>query len=344
MIERNGEGMENGKPATGVKSLSANGEKLSQRALTAFKRSFSQYALWWVFGGLLILASILSPRFLTYRNITNVFRQFSIMGVLAVGMTYVILSGGIDLSVGGVMAFSCVLVPVVGGVIGDSIPAITVACLVSGALLGLATGLFISIGRLQPFIATLGMSAVAEGLAFILSNGRPIILEDLRWSRFGNGYSLGIPNLALLFIGVIVVGQVILKRTVFGTYVYALGNNEEATRLSGVRTRTLKTTTYVISAFLAALGGLMMTARIGVGDPGVGTGYALDVIAAVVVGGTRLGGGFGSVLNTLLGASIIGVLNNVFNLLNISPYPQMVFKGLIIIAAVLFEEMRKRRE
>lgn len=317
---------------------------LGVRVGLAFGRSFSKHALWWVFVGLLILASVLSPRFLTYRNITNVVRQFSIMGVLAVGMTYVILSGGIDLSVGGVMAFSCVLVPVIGRYVGNSVPAIIATSLVAGGLLGLATGLFISVGRLQPFIATLGMSAVAEGLAFILSDGRPIILDDMRWSQFGNGYVLGIPNLAIVFFIVVVVGQVILKRTVFGTYIYAIGNNEEATRLSGVRTRVFKAIAYVISGSMAALGGLMMTTRISVGDPGVGTGYALDVIAAVVVGGTRLGGGFGSVISTLLGASIIGVLNNVFNLLNISPYPQMVFKGLIIIAAVLFEELRKRGE
>ncbi len=314
------------------------------RSIGLLKKSLSYYGLWWAFFGLLVFASILSPRFLTYTNITNIIRQFSIMGVLAVGMTFVILSGGIDLSVGGVMAFSCVLVPVIAPYVGNSIPLTVAVCLLAGSLLGVATGLFISFGRLQPFIATLGMSAVAEGLAFILTDGRPIILQDLRWGRMGGGYLLGIPNLALIFFAVIILGQVVLSQTVFGTYVYAIGNNEEATRLSGIRTRRFKSIAYIISGFLAALGGLMMTARISVGDPGVGSGYALDVIAAVVVGGTRLGGGFGSVLNTLLGASIIGVLNNVFNLLNISPYPQMVFKGLIIIAAVLFEELRKNRE
>jgi ribose transport system permease protein len=319
-------------------------QRLADEAMRAIGKSFSKYGLWWVLFGLLVFASVLSPQFLSYQNISNIVRQFSIMGVLAVGMSYVILSGGIDLSVGGVMAFSCVLVPVIAPYVGNSIPLIILACLVCGSLLGAATGLFISIGKLQPFIATLGMSAVAEGLAFILSNGRPIVLEDGRWGEIGKGIVLGVPNLAFVFFIVIIVGQLVLSQTIFGTYIYAIGNNEEATRLSGVRTRRFKCIAYIICGFLAALGGLMMTSRISVGDPGVGSGYALDVIAAVVVGGTRLGGGFGSVLNTLLGASIIGVLNNVFNLLNISPYPQMVFKGLVIIAAVLFEEIRKGRE
>lgn len=306
--------------------------------------TFSKYGLWWIFFGLIIFASLLSTRFLTYPNITNVIRQFSIMGVLAVGMTYVILSGGIDLSVGGTMAISCVLVAVISPYVGNSIPIIILICLSSGVVLGFVTGSLISFGKLQPFIATLGMSAVAEGLAFILSDGRPIILKDIRWEQFGSGFILLLPNLALIFFALIIIGQFVLSKTVFGTYIYAIGNNEEATRLSGVKTGNIKRFAYIISGFLSALGGLMMTTRIAVGDPGVGSGYALDVIAAVVVGGTRLGGGYGSVLNTLLGAGIIGVLNNLFNLLNISPYPQMVFKGMIIIAAVLFEQLRKKKE
>jgi ribose transport system permease protein len=293
--------------------------------------------------GLIIIALILSPRFGTVRNITNVFRQVSILGVLAVGMTFVILVGGIDLSVGGIMALSCVLVPIIGGYVNNSIPIIITFCLITGAVVGYITGSIVAFGRLQPFIATLGMSAVAEGVGFILSNGRPIILSDMRWSAFGGGTVLGIPNLAILFFSVIIVGQFILSKSVFGVYIFAIGNNEEALRLSGVQTKIVKLTAFVISGVLAATGGLMMTARISVGDPGVGSGYALDVISAVVVGGTRMGGGYGSVLNTLLGTVIIGILNNVFNLLGISPYSQMVFKGVIIIIAVLLEQLRKDR-
>jgi ribose/xylose/arabinose/galactoside ABC-type transport system permease subunit len=308
------------------------------------RQYLSKYSLWCVFFALLIVASLVSPSFLTYRNISNVLRQFSIMGVLAVGMTFVILTGGIDLSVGGVMALSCVLVAVLAPLLGDIIPLVIIACLVSGAVMGLATGITITYGRLQPFITTLGMAAVAEGMGFILSDGRPIIIPDRSWAVIGNGYVLGIPIPVIIFLTAIIIGQIVVSKTVFGTYVYALGGNEEATRLSGVNTRRYKLIAYLISGVLASLGGVMMAGRITVGDPGVGTGYSLDAIAAVVVGGTRLGGGFGSVSNTLLGASIIGVLNNLFNLLNISPYPQMVFKGLIIIGAVLLEELRKTRE
>jgi ribose/xylose/arabinose/galactoside ABC-type transport system permease subunit len=314
------------------------------KILRTLNLSFAKYGLWFVFLGLLIIATLLSPRFASYRNLMNVLRQVSILGVLAVGMTYVILTGGIDLSVGGIMAFSCVLVPVVAPFVNLSIPLIIIVCVVSGGFLGLITGTLVSFGRLQPFIATLGMSAVAEGLGFILSDGRPIILSDLRWSTFGSSYTLGLPNLAIVFLIIVLVGQFILHKTVYGVYVYAIGVNEEALRLSGVNTRKVKLIAYILSGALAAVGGLMMTARINVGDPGVGAGYSLDVIAAVVVGGTRMGGGYGSVLNTLLGAAIIGVLNNIFNLMGISPYPQMVFKGIIIIAAVLFEQLRKNRE
>jgi ribose/xylose/arabinose/galactoside ABC-type transport system permease subunit len=308
------------------------------------RQYLSKYSLWCVFFALLVVASLVSPSFLTYRNISNVLRQFSIMGVLAVGMTFVILTGGIDLSVGGVMALSCVLVAVLAPLLGDMIPLVIIACLISGAVMGLATGITITYGRLQPFITTLGMAAVAEGMGFILSDGRPIIIPDRSWAVIGNGYVLGVPIPVIIFLTAIIIGQVVVSKTVFGTYVYALGGNEEATRLSGVNTRRYKLIAYLISGVLASLGGVMMAGRITVGDPGVGTGYSLDAIAAVVVGGTRLGGGFGSVSNTLLGASIIGVLNNLFNLLNISPYPQMVFKGLIIIGAVLLEELRKTRE
>ncbi|NQT58778.1 MAG: ABC transporter permease [Bacteroidetes bacterium] len=319
------------------------GQTIVHKIGRLLKISLSKYGLWWAFLGLIIFASILSPRFISYRNITNILRQVSILGVLAVGMTYVILNGGIDLSVGGVMAFSCVLVPVVSPYLNDSVFLIILVCLFAGSIIGAITGTLIAQGHVQPFIATLGMTAVAEGLAFIMSNGRPIILEDSRWGSFGNSFTAGMPNLAIVFIIIIIIGQFVLSKSVFGTYIYAIGNNEEAVQLSGVRTKLVKTFAYIISGLLASLGGLMMTARISVGDPGVGSGYALDVIAAVVVGGTRLGGGYGSVINTLLGAAIIGVLNNVFNLMGVSPYPQMVFKGIIIIAAVLFEQLRKNR-
>ena len=312
---------------------------VNQQKLMKF---LSKSVLWIVFICLIIFASILSPRFLTPINIFNVLRQISIMGTVAVGMTFVIISGGVDLSVGGVLALSCILVPIVAPMVGFNMLLTMLICLLAGASLGLVTGTLISYGKMQPFMATFGMATIAEGIGFQLSGGQPILIHDPRWVAFGSGSSFGLPNMGLVFLSVIVLGQFLISKTSFGLNTYAIGNNEVATEMCGVRTKWVKTGCYVISATLAAAGGLLMVTRIGIGDPGVGDGYALDVIAAVIVGGTRMGGGFGSVINTLLGAGIIGVLNNVFNLLGISPYPQMIFKGVVIIFAVLMGQWRKK--
>lgn len=295
-----------------------------------------------IFIALIVLASVLSPKFLTYKNLFNIFRQISIVGVLSVGMTFVIISNGIDLSVGSVLALSCVLVPIIAPKVGNSIFLVCLICMLVGALMGTATGSLVSYGNMQPFMATFGMSTVAEGLAFLLSDGRPIILSDTRWTNFGNGSTVGIPNMAIVLLAVVIVGQFVISKTLYGVNTYAIGNNDVAAGLCGVNTKKTRLIAYIISGGLAAAGGLLMTARVGVGDPGIGADYALDTIAAVIVGGTRMGGGYGSVLNSFLGAAIIGVLNNVFNLLGISAYPQMIFKGLIIIIAVLMGQKKKK--
>ena len=294
-----------------------------------------------IFIALIILASLLSPKFLTYKNLFNVLRQISILGVLAVGMTFVIISNGIDLSVGNVLSLACVLVPLVAVKVGNNVLAVCVICILVGAATGTCTGALIAYGGMQPFMATFGMSTIAEGLAFLLSDGRPIILSDTRWTAFGNGSTLGLPNLSIIFLVVVFIGQFVISKTLYGVNTYAIGNNDLATKLCGVNTKRVRLIAYVISGALAAVGGLMMTARVGVGDPGIGGDYALDAIASVIVGGTRMGGGYGSVVNSLLGAAMMGVLNNVFNLLGISAYPQMIFKGLIIIFAVLMGQKKK---
>ena len=306
-------------------------------------QTFQRSGIWIIFIALVVFATILSPKFLTYKNIFNILRQISILGVLAVGMTFVIISNGIDLSVGNVLSLSCVLVPLVAARIGNNIFLISIVCLCVGAVFGLCTGTLVSYGRMQPFMATFGMSTVAQGLAFQLSGGRPIILDDKRWTGFGNGRMAGIPNMAIVFILVAIVGHFLLSKTLFGMNTYAIGNNDRATSLCGVNTRKMRLFSYVISATLAAGGGLLMVARVGVGDPGIGSDYALDAIASVIIGGTRMGGGYGSVVNSFIGAATIGVLNNVFNLLGISAYPQMIFKGLIIIGAVLMGQERRKQ-
>lgn len=312
--------------------------KMQETARKMLKKS----GLLLIFIALIVLATILSPKFLTYKNLFNIFRQISIVGVLSVGMTFVIISNGIDLSVGSVLALSCVLVPLVAPKVGNNIFLVCIICILVGALMGTATGGLVSYGNMQPFMATFGMSTVAEGLAFLLSDGRPIILSDTRWTGFGNGSTAGIPNMAIILLIVVIAGQFVISKTLYGVNTYAIGNNDVASGLCGVNTKKTRLIAYIISGALAAAGGLLMTARVGVGDPGIGSDYALDTIAAVIVGGTRMGGGYGSVLNSFLGAAIIGVLNNVFNLLGISAYPQMIFKGLIIIIAVLMGQKKKK--
>lgn len=307
-----------------------------------FKRFIKKSGLVLIFIALIVLASILSPKFLTYKNIFNILRQISILGVLAVGMTFVIISNGIDLSVGSVLSLSCVMVPLVAARVDNNIWIICIVCIITGALIGTCTGSLVSYGRMQPFMATFGMATVAEGLAFLLSDGRPIILDDLRWTTFGNGSSFGIPNMAIIFLIIVVIGQFIISKTLYGMNTYAIGNNDVASGLCGINTKRVRMIAYIISGTLAAVGGLLMTARVGVGDPGIGSNYSLDTIASVIVGGTRMGGGYGSVLSSFLGAAIIGVLNNVFNLLGISAYPQMIFKGLVIIFAVLMGQSKKK--
>ena len=307
------------------------------------KKSLKKSGLWLIFIALVIIASVLSPKFLTYQNIFNIFRQISILGILAVGMAFVIISNGIDLSVGSVLSLSCVLVPLIAPKVGNSIFLISAICILTGAVVGTVTGTLVSYGRMQPFMATFGMSTVAEGLAFLLSDGRPIILEDTRWTTFGNGSTLGLPNMALVLFVIVIIGQFVISKTVYGVNTYAIGNNDTATGLCGVNTKRTRMIAYIISGTLAAVGGLLMTARVGVGDPGIGSDYALDTIASVIVGGTRMGGGYGSVLNAFLGAAIIGLLNNVFNLLGIAAYPQMIIKGLIIIFAVLMGQAKKKK-
>lgn len=322
-------------------------EKLRKKAVNAtgkknlFLKLVQRSGLLLILVALMILASILSPKFLTYKNLFNILRQISILGVLAVGMTFVIISNGIDLSVGNVLSLSCVLVPLVAPLVNNNIILICLICVAAGALMGTCTGTLISYGGMQPFMATFGMMTIAEGLAFMLSDGRPIILEDTRWTAFGNGSTAGLPNLAIIFIIIVLIGQFVISKTLYGVNTYAIGNNDVATRLCGINTKRTRLIAYIISGALAAVGGLLMTARVGVGDPGIGGDYSLDAIASVIVGGTRMGGGYGSVLKSFLGAAMIGILNNVFNLLGISAYPQMVFKGLIIIFAVLMGQKRR---
>ncbi|MCD8568667.1 MAG: ribose ABC transporter permease, partial [Geovibrio sp.] len=258
-------------------------------------------------------------------------------------MTFVILTGGIDLSVGSILA-------ICGAVAAFMIssgfdPYITIATtLLLGTVLGVFAGVIITKGKVQPFIATLVAMTLLRGATLVFTDGKPISTgfdegsDVFAW--FGTGYVLGIPVPVFLMILVFAVSYYILKYTRFGRYVYAVGGNEEASRLSGVRVSRVKTAVYAISGLLSALAGIILTARLSSAQPTAGAGYELDAIAAVVLGGTSLAGGVGTIFGTLIGALIIGILNNALNLMNVSSYYQMIAKGAVILIAVLMDRKK----
>lgn len=296
---------------------------------------------WGLIGAFVIFCVFLAAAtpdhtFLTGRNLVYVLLQISVNLILASGMTLVILTAGIDLSVGSVLA----LAGVVGADLvakGVPLPLAAAAAVGVGALLGLANGAAIVWLRVAPFIATLATMTAARGLAYLYTDGLSIggLPEGFVWLGNGRLGPLPIPVLAAALV--VALTALLLGRTVFGRRVYAVGGNEEATRLSGVRVGRVKLGVYTLAGACAALGGLLLAARLGSGDPKVGTMYELDAIAAVVVGGTSLMGGRGGVWGTVLGALIIGVLNNGLVLLDVSTFYQMVVKGLVILGAVAMD-------
>ncbi|HET9315671.1 MAG TPA: ribose ABC transporter permease [Vicinamibacteria bacterium] len=297
-------------------------------------------------GGLLalcLLLTALTPYFLTVSNLLNVMEQTSINAVIAVGMTFVILSGGIDLSVGSLVALSGVVMASALQA-GAPIPFALLAGLGTGALCGLVNGTLVTLGRLPPFIATLGMMSVARGAALLLTDGRPVSGFEASFRSLATGRLLGIPVPVIVTLAVYLVAHLVLTRTRFGRYVYAIGGNEEATRLSGVPVRFHKTMVYALSGLVSALAAAVLTARLNSAQPIAGMMYELDAIAATVIGGTSLLGGQGRVSGTLIGALIMGVLRNGLNLLGISSFLQQVVIGLVIVGAVLLDSLLKTGE
>lgn len=282
----------------------------------------------------------LSPVFLTVTNVLNVIRQSSIFGIMAIGMTFVILTGGIDLSVGSILA---VVGAISAGMLkgGMEVLPVVILALAIGISCGLANGVLITVGRIAPFVVTLGMMSVARSLTLIYTTGYPISGFVGAFRFIGGGDILAIPFPIVVFLLTVVIAWVILTQTRMGRYVYAIGGNEETVKLSGINADFYKTTVYVISGITAAISALILTSRLNSAEPMAGQGYELDVIAAVVIGGTSLNGGRGSVWGTLIGALLIGVINNGMNLLGIPPYFQLLVKGFIIIGAVLIDRLRE---
>ncbi|MEW2134267.1 ABC transporter permease [Streptomyces sp. NPDC005435] len=282
-----------------------------------------------------VVLSIASPVFLTSTNLLNVGLATSVVALLAIGQTYVIVLAEIDLSVGAVLGFSSVVTALV---LRDHglLPALA-AGLGVGAAAGLVNGLLVTRTRMPSFIATLAMMSILSGLTLQLSDGNPVGVDDYAFQGIGQDYVAGIPLPVWLMVAGYAVFGVLLARTGFGRFVYATGDNLEAARLSGIRTQRVKVLAFVISGLLAALGGFILTARLSTAEPTAGTGLELESIAAVIIGGTSLAGGRGKLLGTLIGALVLGVIDNGMNLLDVSPFLQSVVKGVVILLAVFLD-------
>ncbi len=293
-----------------------------------------------VFAGMVILGGILSPHLLSLGNITNVLRQASFNGLLSTGMTFVILTKGIDLSGGSILGVAAM---VAGMLKSEHILIIFGAALGVGALLGVVNGVVIAKLRLEPFVVTLAMLTVARGIALVVSRGYLITGVQDTFREVGVGYVLGVPNPVIIMALTFAIAWFVLRYTQFGRRVYATGANDEAARLAGINVDRHKIAVYGISGVLAGLAALVLVARLQVADPLAGTGFELDAIAATVIGGTTFDGGKGGIGGTIIGVLILAMLNNILNLLNISPYAQQIVKGLVLAGAVIMNEYTRRR-
>jgi ribose/xylose/arabinose/galactoside ABC-type transport system permease subunit len=281
---------------------------------------------------LLIISSFLSSRFLSLPNLLNVLRQVAIVGILAIGQTFVILTAGIDLSVGAILGLCVVLF---ADILQTQSLAIAIPVgLLSGGLMGIFNGLGIAYARIPAFIMTLGMLTFWRGIAFICTSGTPIPIIDATYYYVGNGYLVGVPIPSIILLLTLFAAAFVLHLTPFGRCVYAIGSNEDAAHLSGVPTKRYKLFVYTLSGFCAGIAGMVYSSQLSVGTPIAGEGYELDAIAAVVVGGTSLFGGSGSVFRTFVGTLFIGVLANILNLTGVDPFVQQLAKGALIVIAV----------
>jgi ribose transport system permease protein len=303
---------------------------------------------------MVIALSLLSDKFLTFANQRNILLQISVNLCLSIGMTLIILTGGIDLSVGamlglaGAVAAGLLKNGFVLKAFGVVLQFTPFGAMVAGILVGLALGWFNGVAitrfKLPPFVATLGMLSIARGFTMLWTGGFPITDLGPKFGFIGAGFLLGVPMAVWISAALVVIFYIVSKSTTLGRYIYAVGGSEKATAFSGINVNRVKIWVYALGGALAAVAGLIVTARLDAADPKAGLGYELDSIAAVVIGGTSLSGGRGSILGTVLGCLIIGVLNNGLFLLDVSPFWQQVVKGFVILAAVAADKMGSRKE
>ena len=283
--------------------------------------------------------SIVSPRFLGIANLRNLFTQISVNGVISLGMTFVILTGGIDLSVGSVVAISGAVAAATIQSTGSIILGV-LAALFTGVFVGFINGFVVARGKIQAFVATLATQTVFRGVTYVFTGGNPISGLSDDFIKITNSRILGIPVPVIMTITVFVICAYILTQTRYGRYVYAVGGNEDSARLSGISVNNIKIWVYIISGITAAIAGIIVTSRIGSAAPTAGKGYELAAIAAIVIGGTNLVGGEGNIVGTIIGVLIIGVLSNGLNLMDVSAFYQTIVKGLVILLAVLIDKKK----
>src|SRR6201996_254099 len=318
-----------------------------------FRTVFRKYGIFLVFIVMIIVASLLSPAFVSTTNLINIVRQMSVVGLIALGVTGIIVSAGIDLSSGSVVGLTAGVAASLArspdntsafypGLHLPLIVPVVAACLV-GALVGLINGTLVAKTRIPPFIATLGTFTAIRGAANLYTGGRPISDLTDAYDFIGQGDVFGVPVPIIILVVMAVVTHILYAHTKFGKYIYAIGGNEQAARGSGIDAARYKMLIYVYASLLAGLAGLVVSSRIGSGQPGLGVGYELDAIAAAVIGGTSLSaGGIGTVAGTIVGALIIGVLNNTLDLMNVSAFWQQIVKGCIIVGAVILDQLKNR--
>jgi ribose transport system permease protein len=324
--------------------MQASAKTTSARPTSAvILEAIRRYSVLLILLGIGLVFSLGSDRFLTPSNLMNIAVQTSIIAIIAIGMTFVILTAGIDLSVGSVVALCGALAAglavrqELGTFVGIGL------ALLAGAAVGILNGLLIVKGKMPPFVATLSTLAIARGLTLVYTEGRPISGIDERFTFLGSGEILGIATPVIILAIVFVVAYIVLRSTRFGNYVYATGGNEEVSRLAGVRTSIITLSVYIISGFLAALGGVLLVARLWSAQPNAAVGLELDAIAAPVLGGVSLFGGVGNVTGALVGAFILGILSNGLNLMGVPSFWQQVIKGVVLILAVMLDVLTKRR-
>ena len=306
------------------------------------KLNFRDYGVLIGFVVLCIAISMATPTFLSKQNVLNLLRQSSIIGIISAGMTFVIISGNFDISVGAVAALSGVIVMRLATT-GTNLFLAIIAAIVVCAIIGLVNGIMVAKVNVPSLIATMAMVTIVRGILLMITGGYPITQTIPMLDSLGNGYFLGIPMPVIVFILVVIVSYIVLTQTKFGRHVYSVGGNQDASKLNGINVDSQKIKVFIINAVLAAIAGLVLTGRLGTASPVAGDSYDMDAIASVVIGGTSVSGGSGSVLKTIIGVLLMSVINNSFNLLGIDIFFQYIFKGLIILVAVGFDSYSKKK-